>query len=161
MKKNNKKINKTRRQRGYAFENHIVHKFKCISGWGAKRLGSPSVQLPDVMCVNDFYKTIIAIEAKSTIQNHAYVPADQIERCRDWVNMFGVYDSKYVILAFKFGQITQIIKGQPIPRKLRYHYKVFPYNRFTPSNVRADYDGNILIKSGDGWMEIKLEDFKF
>jgi len=161
MKKNNKKTNKIRRQRGYAFENWIVKKFNSISGWGAKRLGSPSTALPDVMCVNDYHKTIIAIEAKSTVQNYAYVPQDQIERCRDWVKMFGVYESKYVILAFKFGQTCIVVKGQCVTRKLRYHYKVFPYNRFTPSDVRADYDGNILIKSCDEWMQIKLEDFEF
>lgn len=161
MKKDNKKINKTRRQRGYAFENHIVQKFNGISGWGAKRLGSPSTALPDVMCVNDCYKTIIAIEAKSTVQNYAYVPQDQIERCRDWVNMFGVYDSKYVILAFKFGQTCIVVKGECITRKLRYHYKIFPYKKFTPSEVRADYDGNILIKSDDEWIDANLEDYKF
>ncbi|MCZ6582758.1 MAG: resolvase, partial [Thaumarchaeota archaeon] len=86
MKKNNKKTNKIRRQRGYAFENHIVQRFNDISGWSAKRLGSPSTALPDVMVINDMYKTVIAIEAKSTVQNYAYVPQDQIERCRDWVN---------------------------------------------------------------------------
>jgi len=161
MKKDNKKINKTRRQRGYAFENYIVNTFNDISGWSSKRLGSPSVQLPDVMCVNDYYKTIIAIEAKSTVQNYAYVPADQIERCRNWVNMFGIYDSKYVVLAFKFGQTLQIIKNQSVSRKLRYHYKIFPHKRFSPSEIRADYDGNVMIKSTDNWMDANLEDFKF
>jgi len=159
--KDNKKTNKTRRQRGYAFENYIVKKFNDISGYSAKRLGSPSVQLPDVMCVNDFYKTILAIEAKSTTQNYAYVPADQIERCRDWVNMFGVYHCKYVVLAFKFGQTRNIVKGNIVPRKLQYHYKVFPYKRFTPCEIRADYYGNIKIKSANDWMDITLEDYKF
>ena len=119
------------------------------------------VALPDVMCVNDYYKTIIAIEAKSTVQNYAYVPADQIERCRDWVNMFGVYDSKYVVLAFKFGQTLQIIKNQSVSRKLKYHYKIFPHKRFTPSEIRADYDGNVMIKSTTNWMDANLEDYKF
>jgi len=160
MKKDNKKINKTRKQRGYTFENYIVQKFNDVSGWNAKRLGSPSTALPDVMCLNDYYKTMIAIEAKSTVQNYAYVPQDQIERCRDWVNMFGVYDSKHVILAIKFGRVCNGSKGKLETRKLRYYYKIFPHKRFTPSQIRVDYDGNIMIKSNDDWMDIVLEDFK-
>jgi len=158
--KDNKNTNNTRRQRGYAFENHIVQMFNDISGWNAKRLGSPSIALPDVMCLNDYYKTMIAIEAKSTVQNYAYVPKDQIERCRDWVNMFGIYNSKYVVLAFKFGQTTNMVKGKLETRKLRYYYKVFPHNSFAPSQIRADYDGNIMIKENNVFIPLVMENFK-
>ena len=44
-----KKINKTRRQRGYTWENTLVKRFNSIKSWKAFRLGSPSVALPDVL----------------------------------------------------------------------------------------------------------------
>lgn len=154
---NHKKTNKTRRQRGYAFENHIVKEFNDKSQWHSKRLGGASVYLPDVMCVNDFYKSIIAIEAKSTVQNYAYVPADQIERCKDWVNMLGVYHTKQVVLAFKFGRT---ITSKLQKRKLRYHFKVFPHKQFAAVDVRCDYDGMTLIKEGDTWVPLVMEELK-
>ena len=91
--KDNKKINQTRKSRGYDFESSIVKTFNRSPGWHAKRLCGASIYLPDVMCINDMYSTIIAIEAKSTVQNYAYVPQDQIERCMNWVNMFDRYDT--------------------------------------------------------------------
>ena len=103
--KDTKKINKTRRQRGYAFESSIVKKFNQSSYWIAKRLGSPSTNLPDVMGIDNSHKTIIALEAKSTAGNVVYVPQDQIERCEQWIKHFQLYEIKQVLLGFKFGQI--------------------------------------------------------
>jgi len=157
MIKNNKKINKIRRQRGYAFENHIVSQFNGMCGWSAKRLGSPSVQLPDVMCINNMYKKMMAIEAKSTVQDYAYVPADQVERCIGWVNQFELYDTKQVVLAFKFGQTIINNKRKPERRALRYHYKVFPHKELMPSAVRIDYTGNIMVKDDGEWISRHLE----
>lgn len=154
MKKNNKKINQTRRQRGYAFENAIVQKLNGCSYWSAKRLGSPSTALPDVMGINDMYKTVIAIEAKSTHSNMVYVPQDQIERCRDWVNQFGVYDTKTVVLAFKFGQV-------PRERKLTYFYKVFPHKTIEPCEVKGDFRGITWRRIDNNWIPIEMENFKF
>jgi len=154
MKKNNEKINQIRRQRGYAFENAIVQKLNGFSNWSAKRLGSPSTALPDVMGINDMYKTVIAIEAKSTVSNLVYVPQDQIERCRDWVNQFGVYNTKKVILAFKFGQV-------PGQRKLTYYYKVFPHKTIAPCEVKGDYRGITWRKINDHWIPLEMEKFVF
>ena len=64
MKKNNKKTNKIRRQRGYAFESDIVKKFQSLAHWDAIRLGSPSIKLPDVVAVNNPVSVIVALEAK-------------------------------------------------------------------------------------------------
>ncbi len=161
MEKNNKKINKTRRQRGYAFEKYLVQRFNDKSGWSAKRLGSPSTALPDVMGINDMYKTVIAIEAKSTVANIVYVPQDQIERCRDWINQFGVYDVKKVILAFKFGQTIQKIKDKFVSRKLIYFYKVFPHKTIEPCEVKGDYRGITWRKIDGSWIPIEMEDFTF
>ena len=43
LKKNNKKIAKTRRQRGYQWEDTLVKRFNSVENWKAFRLGSPSV----------------------------------------------------------------------------------------------------------------------
>lgn len=153
MKKDNKKINQIRRQRGYTFENTIVQKLNNSSNWSAKRLGSPSTALPDVMGINNMYKTVIAIEAKSTVGNLVYVPQDQIERCRDWVNQFGIYDTKIVILAFKFGQV-------PNKRKLTYFYKVFPHKNIESCEVKGDSHGNVWRKIYDNWVPLVMENFK-
>jgi len=153
MKKNNKKINTIRRQRGYSFESGIVKKFQTVACWDAVRLGSPSTKLPDVMAVNNMWNKITAIEAKSTVQKYAYVPQDQIERCIDWVNLFGAYKTKFVLIAIKFGQSPG--------RKLRYFYRVFPHNEVDASEVRIDYDGNIWMRIMGTWVKQEWEDFVF
>ena len=102
LKKNNQKIAKTRRQRGYQWENTLVKRFNSVKNWKAFRLGSPSVALPDVLVVSDKFLTIFATEAKSGTGTTLYVPYDQIERCLNWANNFCLYKTRKVILAFKF-----------------------------------------------------------
>ena len=147
--KDTKKSSRLRRQRGYSFEIGIVEKFKKFN-WNSRRLGSPSTNLPDVMSVNN--NTIIALEAKSTSTSTTYVPADQIERCVKWVNLFGLY-KKTVLLAFKF-------KGNE-NRKLRYYYKVFPYSSVQAQKVRCSYNGKTFLIGESENVEIFLEDFSF
>ena len=142
-----------RRSRGYVFENTIVKILNDSSNWGGVRLGSPSTKLPDVMGINNMYKTVIAIEAKSTVGNLVYVPQDQIERCINWVNQFGVYDVKIVILAFKFGQV-------PRERKLTYFYKIFPHKTIPPCEVKGDSHGTTWRKTDNGWIALVMENFK-
>jgi len=60
-----KKINRTRRQRGYNWEDTLVKRFNSVKSWKAFRLGSPSVALPDVLTVNNVESTIFTIEGKS------------------------------------------------------------------------------------------------
>ena len=50
---NFKKIAQTRRQRGYNWEDTLVKRFNKMDNWKAFRLGSPSVALPDILCVNN------------------------------------------------------------------------------------------------------------
>ena len=50
---NFKKIAQTRRQRGYNWEDTLVKRFNKMDDWKAFRLGSPSVALPDILCVNN------------------------------------------------------------------------------------------------------------
>ncbi len=61
---NFKKIAQTRRQRGYNWEDTLVKRFNSMDNWKAFRLGSPSVALPDVLCVNNEDSVIFTIEAK-------------------------------------------------------------------------------------------------
>ena len=82
-KKDNKKIARTRRQRGYHWEDTLVKRFNSAENWKAFRLGSPSVALPDVLAVNTQNSMIFTIEAKSGTSTSLPVPADQIERCQN------------------------------------------------------------------------------
>lgn len=150
--KDNKKINKTRRNRGYVFEKYIVKKFQNYKDWSAVRLGSPSTEIPDVFAVSDHYGVICAIEAKSGTSYRLYVPQDQIERCIRWVKMFEKYE-KIVILAFKFKAETQ-------GRELRYFYKIFPLH-IRPRQLSCDYDGVIHEIGTDGNAIVKMEDFEW
>ncbi|MEM4253171.1 MAG: resolvase, partial [Candidatus Nitrosotenuis sp.] len=50
--KDNKKIARTRRQRGYHWEDTLVKRFNGLEDWKAFRLGSPSVALPDILAVS-------------------------------------------------------------------------------------------------------------
>ena len=123
--------------------------FNSTANWYAVRLGSPSNNLPDVMCINNWHRTIIAIEAKSVISDFAYVPADQIERCNNWVEQFGVYHKRITVLAFKFGQTKN--------RPLKIYYKIFPES-VAPSQVRCRQGGKTSIKINDKWTSIVMED---
>jgi len=102
MKKRNQKTQRTRRQRGYFWEDTLVKRFNALEGWKAFRLGSPSVALPDILVVNNKKSTIFTIEAKSGTVDRLPVPSDQISRCLNWVNNFSLYKNRKVILAFKF-----------------------------------------------------------
>ena len=78
IKITNKKIARTRRQRGYNWEDTLVKRFNSVKYWKAFRLGSPSVALPDVLAVNNPESIIFTIEAKSGTGTTLQVPFDQI-----------------------------------------------------------------------------------
>ena len=98
---NNQKAARTRRQRGYQWEDTIVKRFKKTSDWKAFRLGSPSIALPDVLAVNTENSTIFTIEAKSGTSTSLPVPADQIERCLDWIKTFDIYKKRHVLFGIQ------------------------------------------------------------
>ena len=124
-KKNTKKIARTRRQRGYHWEDTLVKRFNSIENWKAFRLGSPSVALPDILAVSTSAKTIFTIEAKSGTVSTLPVPSDQIERCMKWAQTFDIYQTRKVILAFKFLSKKRIGVGEYESRELREFYKVW------------------------------------
>jgi len=137
---NFKKIAQTRRQRGYNWEDTLVKRFNKIENWKAFRLGSPSVALPDILCVNNEDSKIFTIEAKSGTGTTLTVPFDQITRCLNWTNNFTVYKTRKVILAFKFLSKKRIGVGQYEKRELREFYKVWDEKK-SPTDMVCKYDG--------------------
>lgn len=140
QKKDNIKIARTRRQRGYHWEDTLVKRFNALDGWKAFRLGSPSVGLPDILAVSTKYSTIFTIEAKSGTTNSLVVPYDQILRCLKWTNTFELYKTRKVVFAFKFLSKKRIGLGTYEKRELREYYKV--WNRSNKiSDFACNYDG--------------------
>ena len=137
---NFKKIAQTRRQRGYNWEDTLVKRFNKIENWKAFRLGSPSVALPDILCVNNEDRIIFTIEAKSGTGTTLTVPFDQIIRCLNWTNNFTVYKTRKVILAFKFLSKKRIGTGLYEKRELREFYKVWD-KKTNPVDIVCRYDG--------------------
>jgi len=155
----NKKIARTRRQRGYNWEDTLVKRFNSLQHWKAFRLGSPSVALPDVLAVNNSKSTIFTIEAKSGTGTTLQVPFDQIERCLNWVNNFEVYHKREVILAFKFLSKKRIGVGKYEKRELHEFYKVWDKTK-KPIDFVCTYDGNTYALKNSKQKILILKDFQ-
>lgn len=112
-----KKLNRTRRSRGYSWEKKLVDTFNAKDGWAARRLGGSSSYLPDVIATNKQKSILYSIECKSGEANILYIPWDQIIRCRDITeNFLTAYEKRFVVFAFKF-------KGTD-KRKLQYRFVI-------------------------------------
>ncbi len=142
---NNRIAARTRRQRGYQWEDTLVKRFNSQKDWHAFRLGSPSVGLPDILAVNKKTKHLIVIEAKSGSGNVLFVPTEQVERCLSWTDTFSLYKKRYVILAYKFNSKMRIGSGQYKHRELREFYKVRS-PRSKPIECICTYDGKFYTK---------------
>jgi len=153
-----KKINRTRKQRGYNWEDTLVKRFNSVKSWKAFRLGSPSVALPDVLSVNNVASTIFTIEAKSGTVTTLFVPFDQIERCLNWINTFQVYQKREVILAFKFLSKKRIGTGKYEKRELREFYKVWDKKKKVIDCV-CTYDGKTYALKNGKRKKLVLKDF--
>lgn len=158
-KKRNKKTQQTRRQRGYFWEDTLVKRFNALKDWKAFRLGSPSVALPDILAVNNKNSTILTIEAKSGTVDRLPVPYDQILRCLNWVDNFGVYNNRKVVLAFKFLSKKRIGLGKYESRELREFYKVWD-SSIDPIDCVCTYDGEIYAMRDRKNSKLKLEEFQ-
>ncbi len=156
-KKNNQKAAKTRRQRGYQWEDTLVKRFNKSSNWKAFRLGSPSIALPDVLAVNNAESTIYTIEAKSGTSTSLPVPADQIERCMSWIKTFDIYKEKNVILAFKFLSKKRIGIGKYENRELREFFKIWDDASYITDCV-CRYDGKVFVKRDGVREELHLKE---
>lgn len=157
--KDNKKIARTRRQRGYNWEDTLVKRFNSVDNWKAFRLGSPSIALPDVLAVNTQSSMIFSIEAKSGTSTSLPVPADQIERCQKWITTFDIYKERKVILAFKFLSKKRIGQGLYENRELREFYKIWDESKKITDCV-CTYDGEIFAKMDGKRTNLNLEEQK-
>ena len=156
---NFKKIAQTRRQRGYNWEDTLVKRFNKINKWKAFRLGSPSVALPDILCVNNENSIIFTIEAKSGTGTTLTVPFDQITRCLNWTNNFTVYKTRRVILAFKFLSKKRIGTGLYEKRELREFYKVWNEKK-DPTDMVCRYDGATYALIQGKKKKVSLKDYE-
>ena len=156
---NFKKIAKTRRQRGYQWEDSLVKRFNKIDDWKAFRLGSPSVALPDILTVNNKDSVLYTIEAKSGTGTTLTVPFDQIIRCLNWTNNFQVYKTREVILAFKFLSKKRIGVGKYEKRELREFFKIWNPRR-TPIDIVCKYDGETYTIRDSKKKKVSLKDHK-
>ena len=157
--KNHQKAVRTRRQRGYHWEDTIVKRFQSVDNWNAFRLGSPSTALPDVLAVNTKESTIFTIEAKSGTTSSLPVPADQIERCLKWINVFDIYDKRKVLLAFKFLSKKRTGLRTYESRELREFYKIWDPS-LEATNCACTYEGKFFAQIDGKRTQIHLEDFE-
>jgi len=158
-KSKNKRIAKIRRQRGYHWEDTIVKRFNALDDWKAFRLGSPSVALPDVLVVSSKNNTIFTIEAKSGTGNTLQVPFDQIIRCLNWTNTFGLYKTRKVILAFKFLSKKRVGVGKYESRELREFFKVWDEAKNAIDCV-CTYEGRTYAIQNRERVKLNLKDYK-
>ena len=156
--KDNKKIARTRRQRGYHWEDTLVKRFNSAENWKAFRLGSPSIALPDVLAVNTKNSMIFTIEAKSGTSTSLPVPADQIERCQKWIKTFDIYHDRKVILAFKFLSKKRIGLGQYESRELREFYKIWDEAKEITDCV-CTYEGEIFARIDGKREKMNLKEY--
>lgn len=157
--KRNKRIARTRRQRGYNWEDTLVKRFNVLDGWKAFRLGSPSVALPDILAVSTKANTILTIEAKSGTGTTLNVPYDQILRCLKWVNTFELYKTRKIIIAFKFLSKKRIGTGKYEHRDLRQFYKAWDES-YTITDFVCTYEGETYALLDGKRKKLILKDYQ-
>jgi Holliday junction resolvase len=157
------RLNRIRRNRGYSFEHVLVQK---LNGdvWNARRLGGSSANLPDIIAVNNKESIFLSIEAKSGTSDNLYVPSDQILRCFQIRDMFQVYKTAHVILAFKFMQKRRVRgEGRTVytHRKLQEYYKIA--DRYSKINdlpiIKCTYDGSTYEIRNNQTRKCNLKDY--
>ncbi len=153
------KVSRIRRQRGYQWEDTLVKRFNKLDNWKAFRLGSPSVALPDILYLNNEDSTIFTIEAKSGTSTSLTVPFDQIVRCMNWTENFKVYQTRQVILAFKFLSKKRIGNSLYEKRELREFFKVWN-TKLTPIDIVCKYDGTTYGLISGKRKSVKLKDYR-
>lgn len=140
---------RTRRRRGYAWEDSLAKRLSASPGWTAFRLGSPSIGLPDVLAVRSRGRSLMVIEAKSGTGSSLSVPAEQVERCVNWTRIFDAYADRRAVLAFKFLSKRRVGTASYEGRKLREFYKVWNPRR-RPAEFVCTYDGRTYLRGRDG-----------
>lgn len=158
LKSKNKRIARTRRQRGYNWEDTLVKRFNSLEHWKAFRLGSPSVALPDILAVSTKESAVYTIEAKSGTTTTLRVPYDQILRCLKWTKTFELYEKRKMIIAFKFSSKKRIGTGQYEHRELREYYKVWNES-YQVTDFVCTYEGKTYAISDGQQKSLFLEEY--
>ena len=153
---NNRAAAKTRRQRGYVWEETLVRRFNGLENWRAFRLGSPSPGLPDILAVNTKTKHLVVIEAKSGSGTSLSVPPEQIERCQEWLRIFSAYKKRHLVLAYKFHSKKRVGLAQYRRRELREFYKVLG-QRTKAAECVCTYDGDLFARHNNKMRKIPTE----
>lgn len=156
-RKENQRIARTRRQRGYNWEDTLVKRFNATGGWKAFRLGSPSVGLPDILAVSTNENTIYTLEAKSGTNTTLRVPFDQIERCLKWIHTFELYKKRNMIIAFKFSSKKRIGTGKYEHRELREYFKIWN-EKYPVTDFICTYEGDTYAMSEGKRSQLELEE---
>ena len=156
-RKENQRIARTRRQRGYNWEDTLVKRFNATVGWKAFRLGSPSVGLPDILAVSTNENTIYTIEAKSGTNTTLRVPFDQIERCLKWIHTFELYKKRNMIIAFKFSSKKRVGTGKYEHRELREYFKIWN-EKYPVTDFICTYEGETYAMSEGKRSQLELEE---
>jgi len=156
-RKENQRIARTRRQRGYNWEDTLVKRFNATEGWKAFRLGSPSVGLPDILAVSTNENAIYTIEAKSGTNTTLRVPFDQIERCLKWIHTFELYKKRNMIIAFKFSSKKRIGTGKYEHRELREYFKIWN-EKYPVTDFICTYEGDTYAMSEGKRSQLELEE---
>ncbi|HSB57861.1 MAG TPA: resolvase [Nitrosopumilaceae archaeon] len=158
-KEQNKRVARTRRQRGYNWEDTLVKRFNALDNWKAFRLGSPSVALPDILAVSTSANTIFTIEAKSGTGTTLQVPYDQIIRCLKWIHTFELYNTRKTIIAFKFLSKKRIGTGKYEHRQLREFFKIWDESNKITDFV-CTYEGETYALVNGNRQKLLLEDYQ-
>lgn len=154
----------TSRWRGYNFEYMLVKRLNSVSNWYARRLGGSSTGFPDIVAVNNKERILLTVEAKTGTSDTLYVPPDQIERCTKILDVFGLYEEKHAILAFKFMSKRRFRSKDNVGyqhRPIHEYYKVVDnlLNRKRTPTVKCRYDGQVFVIVDEVTKPIKLEDY--
>lgn len=151
------RTSRTRRRRGYEWEDAIVKRFNTTKGWNAFRLGSPSTALPDVLAVGA--GILIVAEAKSGTSRTLAVPAEQIDRCVRWTETFRAYKRRKVVLAFKFMAKRRTGTSKYERRALREYFKEWKGGDCAQGSVVCTYEGLTYLRNDGSKRTINLKDY--
>ena len=110
-----------------------------------------------MLAVNNQDSIIFTIEAKSGTSTSLPVPADQIERCLEWIKTFEIYKKRNVLLAFKFLSKKRVGLGEYESRELREFYKIWDESQEITDCV-CTYEGKFFAKVKGIRKEISLKE---
>lgn len=152
-----------RRSRGYNYEHSMVQRLN-RGPWQARRLGGSSTGLPDIVAVNNTDGILLTIEAKSGTSDILYVPQDQVARCIIVRNMFGIYPTRHIILAFKFMNKKRFRRQKQTiykSRKLLEYYKVADAvaDMKNIPIIKCTYEGKLYAIGKTKTMSLDLPDY--